>query len=217
MANAPNPGDPSEMRVRGQRTPRQRTENIMADLMELNRRANTRNIRLAALVTLLRAISVLSAEIRGLIRPDGQRPDEQRRPDGQRPDNQQPDITEQQLDAIDLLIVNLANQLQQTDANIEDLIVSAKTTATALLAARVSLRRPGEGVSQAEVAATAANSSAAIRDPAPVTKIFAANRGGYKHSKTNSRKYMVKKFRSARVSSRRMNKKKRKTLRRSKR
>ena len=50
--------------------------------------------------------------------------------------------------------------------------------------------------------------------PPPPASSFS---GGYKHSKTNSRKYMVKKFRSTRISSRRMNKKKRKTLRRSKR
>jgi hypothetical protein len=51
---------------------------------------------------------------------------------------------------------------------------------------------------------------AAVEDARKVV----VQRGGYKHSKTNSRKYMVKKFRSARNSIRRKKRRRSKTLRR---
>ena len=161
---------------------------ITGKLASMTANSTQRQARLRNVRILFNAIIALNTEIRDAMGSGRAAP-----------------VSPEQLTTIENALTRLDEQLKETDVDNDELIKALLQNANDLVTIRETQTNGAvtPGITALKTAITAVGQQ--------------ARAGGYKHSKTNSRKYMVKKFRSARVSSRRMNKKKRKTLRRSKR
>lgn len=99
-------------------------------------------------------------------------------------------LSEQQITSINESLNKLEQQLNTTDNSSEELV-------KALIEHANSLIRIREGMPKYD------KDNSSVKQIAPILNELNMKKGGYKHSKTNSRKYVVKRFRSARNSYRR--------------
>jgi hypothetical protein len=181
---------------------------ITGKLGNLRENSQRRGQRLQNVKRLFEAIIVLNTEIREAMR-------EARR-------GEESSVSPAQLTQIEEALARLEEQLGNTDRENDELIRALLQNANDLIAIREGL--PGTSRSGTPgYAATPAVSGVrtAMEAVTPSRGNEGASgmragrmKGGYKHSKTNSRKYMVKRFRSLRGSLKRDKKRKRKTLRR---
>ncbi len=169
-------------------------DDITGKLRGLNTASQQRRARLQNVNVLFVAIVQLNDEIRNL---------------GSQPGSS---VSPEQLQQIEAAIDQLGVQIGNTDLENESLIRALLDNANSLMRLRDSLPDPGSSPGMNAVRTAIAN--VPPRRNGDDGGGGASQRAGYKHSKTNSRKYMVKKFRSLRGSLKRGKKRKRKTLRR---
>ena len=187
-SSAPNSAPPaSEYLPRENQSPL--SNSIRKSLDDLLARSTRRNSRMARIKTLLREINGLIKSIEEMLafvkEPGGSYEDIMKELGPTIAElKKQSNIADTDFDSLEKDLENIARRLRTTHSSLEKQTKKASSS------------RPPDATDGSDFTAPP------------------ALRGGYKHSKTNSRKYMVKRFRSARMSLKRDKKRKRKTLRR---